>query len=362
MSSISIINSIKNNRMVKKRGLSFKNLLKNNILSLIIFIGILLIGVVIAGNVSVQNGKVSIDDDLTVYNNKLFVDVSEGRVGIGTSTPSELLNVYGTGGSGGASILINSTGGSPYTRGSLQIINSGGNVAGRGIGIFTFNNNETANATWFIGNPRDFSAPYSDAFIIGRKGGSSMDFSSSERGASSLMHLSSEGDLSIGTTGGGARLTLYKNTNGTILKLQDSDGLCNHNPESSSEIVSCSSDVSLKENIVNVNKKALWDKYNGLVVREYNIISSGDKAIGVIAQEVAQTNPELVTSEKVSIYEEVYSENYGSAVLEKTGENEILLVEQPNPWELVGLIQDLKAENEELKTELCLKDSSYSFC
>ncbi|PIN91787.1 hypothetical protein COU56_04600, partial [Candidatus Pacearchaeota archaeon CG10_big_fil_rev_8_21_14_0_10_31_9] len=46
----------------------------------------------------------------------------------------------------------------------------------------------------------------------------------------------------------------------------------------------------------------------------------------------------------------------------KAGENEILLVEQPNPWELVGLIQDLKAENKELKAEICLKDSSYSFC
>ncbi|PIZ82788.1 hypothetical protein COX97_03075, partial [Candidatus Pacearchaeota archaeon CG_4_10_14_0_2_um_filter_05_32_18] len=235
-------------------------------------------------------------------------------------------------------------------------------VAGRGIGIFTFNNNETANATWFIGNPRDFSAPYSDAFIIGRKGGSSMDFSSSERGASSLLHLSSDGDLSIGTNAGGARLTLYKNTNGTILKLQDSDGLCTHNPESSSEIVSCSSDVSLKENIANLDKEALWNKYNGLVVREYNIISSGDKAVGVIAQEVLQTNPELVTSEKIPIYQEVYSGDYGNVMLEKTGENEILLVQQPNPWELVGLIQDLKAENKELKAEICLKDSSYSFC
>ncbi|PIZ83745.1 hypothetical protein COX97_00665, partial [Candidatus Pacearchaeota archaeon CG_4_10_14_0_2_um_filter_05_32_18] len=95
MSSISVSN--KNNRMVKKRGLKLKNLLKNNILSLITFIGVLLIGVVIAGNVSVQNGKVNIDDDLTVYNNKLFVDVSEGKVGVGTNTPSELLNVYGAG-------------------------------------------------------------------------------------------------------------------------------------------------------------------------------------------------------------------------------------------------------------------------
>jgi len=360
MSSISVSN--KNNRMVKKRGLKLKNLLKNNILSLITFIGVLLIGVVIAGNVSVQNGKVNIDDDLTVYNNKLFVDVSEGKVGVGTNTPSELLNVYGAGGFGGASILINSSGGSPYTRGSLQVINSGGSVAGRGIGIFTFNNNETANATWFIGNPRDWSAPYSDAFIIGRKGGSSMDFSSSERGTGSLLHLSSDGDLTVGANAGGVRLMAYENTDGTILRVQDSDGLCNHNPESGSETVSCSSDESLKENIANLDKEALWNKYNGLIVREYNVISSGDKAIGVIAQEVLQTNPELVTSERVPIYEEVYSEDYGSVVLEKTGENEILLVEQPNPWELVGLIKDLKAENEELKTELCLKDNSYGFC
>ena len=40
----------------------------------------------------------------------------------------------------------------------------------------------------------------------------------------------------------------------------------------------------------------------------------------------------------------------------------ILMVEQPNPWELVKLIQDLKQQNDFMKTELCEKDSSYEFC
>ncbi|PIN92050.1 hypothetical protein COU56_04310, partial [Candidatus Pacearchaeota archaeon CG10_big_fil_rev_8_21_14_0_10_31_9] len=99
MSSISIINN-KNNRMVKKRGLKLKNLIKNNILSLVLLITVILAVGVIAGDVIVQNGKVTLEDDFTVDNNDLFVDVSEGRVGIGTSTPSELLNVYGAGGFG----------------------------------------------------------------------------------------------------------------------------------------------------------------------------------------------------------------------------------------------------------------------
>ena len=94
--------SIKNNRMVKKRGLQLKNLLKNNILSLVLLITVILAVGVIAGDVIVQNGKVTLEDDFTVDNNDLFVDVSESKVGI-SGQPIKDSDVLNTG------IWINNT-------------------------------------------------------------------------------------------------------------------------------------------------------------------------------------------------------------------------------------------------------------
>lgn len=67
----------KDNRMEEKRGLSFKNLLKNNILNLVLLITVVLAVGVIAGDVIVQDGDVALDDSLSI-NGTMDVNLASG--------------------------------------------------------------------------------------------------------------------------------------------------------------------------------------------------------------------------------------------------------------------------------------------
>lgn len=102
-----------------------------------------------------------------------------------------------------------------------------------------------------------------------------------------------------------------------IFALTDSDGECLYNPESGAVTVTCSSDERLKANIVDTGSALAY--FRPFKVREYNVIASGDKMIGVIAQEVLQIHPEIVT----------------------TGANGMYSVQLPNQWQLVKAIQEL---------------------
>ena len=149
-------------------------------------------------------------------------------------------------------------------------------------------------------------------------------------------------------SGGGTNYAGYFTTPSqdvNVLLLSDNDGTCKLNPESASLITSCSSDASLKKNIRNVSVDLLWSKTLGFNIKEYDLISNGETKIGVIAQELNLTNSELVSE----------------FTNPETNET-ILMVQTPDPWETTLLIQDLKNENEMLKSELCLKDNTYSWC
>jgi len=135
-------------------------------------------------------------------------------VGIGTSSPSEKIDVQGGSTTFGAALLLNASTGSPGSRASVILMNSG-TVQIRATGIYTFNNNETYNATWFIGNPRANAAPFSDAFIIGRRGGSSINSltASLTEGGAPFVYISNQGNVGIGTTTPTQKLDVNGNVN-----------------------------------------------------------------------------------------------------------------------------------------------------
>ena len=112
-----------------------------------------------------------------------------------------------------------------------------------------------------------------------------------------------------------------------ILRLEDSDGVCDHNPEAGSETVTCSSDGKLKTNIRD-SADVLPDLMK-LRIRDYTVLSSGNELTGIIAQEVQPIFPEMVSE----------------------GPEGYLMVSQPNTWELVKAIQELQTEFESLKRE-----------
>lgn len=128
-----------------------------------------------------------------------------------------------------------------------------------------------------------------------------------------------EGNVGIGTINPQVTLHLQNTGDTNVLRLEDSDGICNYNPESGSVSVLCSSDEKLKEDIHEAD--SVLDGFEKILVRDYIIKASGDETTGVIAQEIQETNPELVKDI-----------------------NGTLFVEQPNPWKLLKGIQELKRD------------------
>ena len=132
------------------------------------------------------------------------------------------------------------------------------------------------------------------------------------------------GNVGIGTTSPTILTHINSASDTDILRLQDSDGTCDHNPESSSETVTCSSDRKLKTNIEDADSAIR--KFEKIKIRKYDVIVSGNERVGVIAQEIQQTNPDMVHDVDGTLF-----------------------VEQPNPWELLKAIQELQQDVDSIK-------------
>lgn len=128
-----------------------------------------------------------------------------------------------------------------------------------------------------------------------------------------------DGRLAIGTTDPQALLHVKSYQDTSVLRLEDQDGTCEHNPEAGVEIVSCSSDERLKTDIVDATG-SLSDLMK-FKIRDYIVKASGQKMTGVIAQEVQQIFPDMVHTD---------SKGY-------------LMVETPSIWKVVLGIQEIAA-------------------
>jgi hypothetical protein len=138
---------------------------------------------------------------------------------------------------------------------------------------------------------------------------------------SERMRINGTGFVGIGTTGPATMLHVASATfDGNILRLQDSDGTCDFNPENVAPTISCSSDQRLKSAIVD-SEVSVLEYFDGFRIRDFTLRASGDRHTGVIAQELMQVHPELVSS----------------------GSMGYLSVQLPNPWLYVKAIQELNA-------------------
>ncbi len=79
---------------------NMKKVLKNNLISVIIFLGVISLGAVIAANVVVENGDLDVDEDLSVTGdlivdtNTLYVDETNSKVGVGLTDPLKKFHIY----------------------------------------------------------------------------------------------------------------------------------------------------------------------------------------------------------------------------------------------------------------------------
>lgn len=133
------------------------------------------------------------------------------------------------------------------------------------------------------------------------------------------------GNVGIGTLTPGSPLVVTTAASGVVESLTNSAGTCTHTPGASTETVACSSDARLKEDIHDANSALVF--FDGIHVREFEVKATGEHKTGVIAQEMLQ--------------------DYGQMV--HMGADGFYTVDEPNPWQLVKAIQELRAEITKLK-------------
>lgn len=216
-----------------------------------------------------------------------------GDIGIGTTAPDGNLHVFS--GSAGA-ITANS--------GADELVVESNGSGGMSILVPSSQNSEI-----FFGDENSNS--------VGRlryiHSSDSMAFNTN---STERMRIDSDGDVGIGTTSPLYMLSVENSSEGNTLQLYDTDGNCLLDPDSGSLVTTCSSDAKLKTDIVDATGSLNY--INKLRIREYMVIASGDRRVGVIAQEVQKTHPELVS-------------DLGGT----------LGVSEVSSWSIIGAIQEL---------------------
>ena len=89
--------------------------------------------------------------------------------------------------------------------------------------------------------------------------------------------------------------------------------------------MSCSSDLRLKKDVVDTGSAVDW--LGNMRVRDFTVRASNERRTGVIAQEMLLTHPEMVHMNADGLY----------------------TVDEPNTWRFVKAIQELKADNDNLR-------------
>lgn len=210
------------------------------------------------------------------------------------STPQVLFDVDTTTGisAGMQSFAFDTTNGFVFTQG-----NSTRRVARAGINIVSTSDTASAES----GDLAFYTKPASNDAMLER------------------FRIDTTGKVGIGDTTPNYLLDVENTGSDTdIFSLTDSDGACLHNPEAGSEVVTCSSDERLKDNITDADSSL--DDFMKFKIREYDVIASGDHMTGVIAQEVKEVFPHLVSE----------------------GGNGYLMVTSPSTWNIIKAIQELK--------------------
>lgn len=103
---------------------------------------------------------------------------------------------------------------------------------------------------------------------------------------------------------------------------------CSFTPAVGATSFSCPSDERLKRDITSAGPAL--PHVMDVRVRDYTVKATGDRKTGVIAQELRKTHPDLVHEDR----------------------DGMLSVDAPNPWLLVKAIQELKADNDNLRRRI----------
>jgi hypothetical protein len=136
--------------------------------------------------------------------------------------------------------------------------------------------------------------------------------------------IDAAGSVGIGTAAPAHLLHVGSaSVSGIVAEFQNSAGNCTFAPVTSTW--SCSSDIRLKKDIQ--DSGAALPDLQDVRVRGFTLRATDERRTGVIAQEMLKAHPDMVHMGKDGFY----------------------TVDEPSPWKLVKAIQELKADNDNLR-------------
>jgi len=271
--------------------------------------------------------------DFSVNGDTFYVDASNNRVGIGTSSPAEDFGVNGSIGIEGAGnkLFIPRASDGAQTG---QIFSSVDNditigALGSGVGYIRFEPSATSGEVMRIKENGDL--------FIGDI--SSLNLNAQRQPDPCLNFDNSSGTLTVNTINGNAPLFLNQSfddsaNRGQIFFYRNEVKVGDIRSTDSSTSYNTSSDYRLKENIVDITDGI--DRLKQLPVHRFNFIADPDKTVdGFIAHEAQQVVPEAVTGEKDEV-EAIgnITDSDGNIVQEDVTEPESL--EEGQTWTQTG--------------------------
>ena len=281
--------------------------------------------------ISSENGNsINVDlgsdngDDFKVDSTKLVVEGDTGYVGINKSEPTVALDVVGSGKFTGNFTAMGTLLVSDNTAKAALNIRDGN-------GAFLFNGSSVST---------DYSTSIemdTTALRIGQNNSSrrfDLETNSLDR-----LSIAGNGDVGIGTISPNSKLAVSTAVSQDVLWLSDDNAAtsCEANP-GSSFTWSCSSDSRLKQDIS--DSSAILSNMMKFKIKDFTMIQTGEESTGVIAQEVQESFPEMVSQD----------------------DNGYLRVDTVNQWQLVKAVQELKLRNNLLKATLCKYHETESIC
>ncbi len=264
--------------------------------------------------------NLSTTGDFVVNTDDFFVDTSAGRIGVGTTLPTQVFDIETNENANSIFLLKNASSTGTASAGVIRVSADTAltQVIAHGTGRTVSRYGIT------LGGYSEIAPSAGNGLIIGTINATPLIFGTSGTvNTTEAMRITTGNFIGIGTTTPAWLVSIQSGSDTNILALKDSDGQCLHNPESASETVTCSSDIKLKKNIADYDKAL--DYLNVYKVRKYTAKASGDVLVGAIAQEVQKVHPETVRDMK----------------------DGTLGVDVPSAWILVAGIQELSALHEQ---------------
>lgn len=123
------------------------------------------------------------------------------------------------------------------------------------------------------------------------------------------------------------KFDVSQGTEGATVRLNDTTEICDLDPDATSVTETCSSDARLKTNIREA--EPVLNYLTGLPIKDFTVKASGENATGVIAQDLLENYPELVSMD-----------------------DEYYMVKSLSPWLFVKAIQEQQAQIEELQKRI----------